>query len=69
MVLLGARQHWTQGSSAEPEDPGTRLGDRSQEESGPDEVCPLRLSCTGDPLKEQELAWILDCRKHRVVGA
>lgn len=69
MVLLGARQHWTQGSSAEPKDPGTRLGDRSQEESEPDEVCPLRLSYTEDPLKEHELTWILDCRKHRVVGA
>ena len=44
-----------QGSSAKPEDPGTRLGDRSQEKPGLDEVCPLRLSCTGDPLKEQEL--------------
>lgn len=44
-----------QGSSTKPKDPGTRLGDRSQEKPGPDEVCPLRLSCTGDPLKEQEL--------------
>lgn len=49
--------------------PATRLGDRSQQEPGPDETCALRLSCTRDPFREQELAWIWDSEKHRVGGA
>lgn len=58
-VLRGLHKAGPQENSAQPEAPGTRLGDKGQEELWPGEACPLRLSCTGS----------LDSQKHRVRGA